>query len=101
MLSLIATALATERESHFTLIYANRGASSAMFVEDLADLKDRYPGRLQIVHVFSREPQFAPLLSGRLDRGRMVSLLDSGLFDAHGVDRVVPLRAVRPGRGPS
>ena len=36
---------------------ATARAASMMFLEELADLKDRYPDRLQLVHVLSREPQ--------------------------------------------
>jgi ring-1,2-phenylacetyl-CoA epoxidase subunit PaaE len=86
VLSLLATALATEPASRFTLVYVNRRAATAMFGEELADLKDRYPGRLHIVHVFSREPQLSALLSGRIDAGRMRAILDSGLVDAADVD---------------
>ena len=36
-----------------------------MFVEELADLKDRYPGRLHLVHVLSREhPDVALFAAG-------------------------------------
>jgi ring-1,2-phenylacetyl-CoA epoxidase subunit PaaE len=77
VLSLLATALATEPASSFTLLYGNRYARSVMFAEELADLKDRYPTRLHIVHVLSREPQEAPLLSGRLDTDRLGKLFDS------------------------
>ena len=38
-----------------------------MFLEELADLKDRYPARLALHHVLSREQRAAPLLSGRID----------------------------------
>ena len=38
-----------------------------MFLEELADLKDRYPSRLALHHVLSREQRTAPLLSGRID----------------------------------
>ncbi|MGC9668239.1 1,2-phenylacetyl-CoA epoxidase subunit PaaE [Planosporangium sp. 12N6] len=85
VLSLLATALATEPESRFTLLYGNRYARSVMFAEELADLKDRYPARLHVVHVLSREPQDAELLSGRLDADRLGRLLD-GLLPAGSVD---------------
>jgi ring-1,2-phenylacetyl-CoA epoxidase subunit PaaE len=42
-----------------------------MFLEELADLKDRYPERLQVLHVLSREEQGSELLSGRIDPGRL------------------------------
>jgi ring-1,2-phenylacetyl-CoA epoxidase subunit PaaE len=85
VLSLVATALATEPASRFTLLYGNRYARGVMFVEELSDLKDRYPDRLQVVHVLSREPQDAELLSGRLDADRLGRLLDA-LVPAETVD---------------
>jgi ring-1,2-phenylacetyl-CoA epoxidase subunit PaaE len=85
VLSLIATALETEPGSRFTLVYGNRYARSVMFAEELADLKDRYPARLHLVHVLSREPRDALLLSGRLDPERIAALLDT-LLDPSTVD---------------
>jgi ring-1,2-phenylacetyl-CoA epoxidase subunit PaaE len=85
ILSLVATALAAEAGSTFTLVYGNRYARSVMFVEELSDLKDRYPARLHLVHVLSREPGDARLLSGRLDAARIGGILD-GLLDPAGVD---------------
>ena len=74
VLSLVATALAVEPHSRFTLIYGNRYSRSVMFAEELADLKDRYPDRLHLIHVLSREPRDAELLSGRLDQARLRAL---------------------------
>ena len=48
-----------------------------MFADELADLKDRYPARLHLVHVLSREPGESPLLSGRIDADRLTRLLAS------------------------
>ncbi|GIG57617.1 phenylacetic acid degradation protein [Longispora fulva] len=75
VLSLLATGLAAEPESTWTVLYGNRYARSVMFLEELADLKDRYPSRVQLVHVLSREPQDAELLSGRIDAERLPRLL--------------------------
>ncbi|MEH1012368.1 1,2-phenylacetyl-CoA epoxidase subunit PaaE [Micromonospora sp. CPCC 206060] len=77
VLALVATALAVEPASTFTLVYGNRTANSVMFAEELADLKDRYPTRLHLVHVLSREPGESPLLSGRVDADRFGRLLES------------------------
>lgn len=77
VLSLVATALAVEPASTFTLLYGNRYARSVMFAEELADLKDRWPARLQVVHVLSGEPGDAELLSGRIDADRLPALLDT------------------------
>lgn len=85
VLSLLTTALETEPESRFTLLYGNRYTRSVMFGEELADLKDRYPARFHLVHVFSREPQ-ADLLSGRLDADRLARIFSSGLVDPATVD---------------
>jgi ring-1,2-phenylacetyl-CoA epoxidase subunit PaaE len=87
VLSLIGTVLQVEPASTFTLVYGNRYARSVMFAEELADLKDRYPTRLHIVHVLSREPQDAELLSGRVDAARFGRLVgDGGVIDADGMD---------------
>ena len=50
-----------------TLFYGNRRTDTVMFTEELADLKNRYGPRLQLVHVLSREPLDAELVEGRLD----------------------------------
>ena len=34
-----------------TLVYANRTHRTVMFLDDLHDLKDRYPERFHLVHV--------------------------------------------------
>lgn len=77
VLSLVTTALAVEPASTFTLVYGNRSASTVMFAEELADLKDRYPTRLHLVHVLSREQGESPLLSGRIDAERLGRLLET------------------------
>ncbi|MEW2383760.1 1,2-phenylacetyl-CoA epoxidase subunit PaaE [Micromonospora sp. NPDC047707] len=77
VLSLVATALAVEPASTFTVVYGNRTVNTVMFAEELADLKDRYPTRLHLVHVLSREQGESPLLSGRIDADRLGRLLDT------------------------
>ena len=85
VLSLAATALSVEPASTVTLVYGNRYARTVMFVEELADLKDRYPDRFHLVHVLSREPGESPLLSGRIDADRLRRLLD-GLVPVERID---------------
>ncbi|MFJ5968632.1 2Fe-2S iron-sulfur cluster-binding protein [Streptomyces sp. NPDC093060] len=75
VLSIVSTLLAREPEARFCLIRSDRTAASTMFLEEAADLKDRYPERLQLVTVLSREEQQAGLPSGRLDRERLTGLL--------------------------
>jgi ring-1,2-phenylacetyl-CoA epoxidase subunit PaaE len=75
VLSMAATLLATEPEARFCLIRSDRTAASTMFLEEVADLKDRFPDRFQLVTVLSREEQQAGLPSGRLDQRRLTGLL--------------------------
>ncbi|KAF4408280.1 MULTISPECIES: 2Fe-2S iron-sulfur cluster-binding protein [Streptomyces] len=85
VLSIVSTLLAREPEARFCLVRSDRTAASAMFLEELADLKDRWPGRLQLVHALSREDQQSGLPSGRLDEPRLRSLLPS-LLPVESVD---------------
>ncbi|MFI9104021.1 2Fe-2S iron-sulfur cluster-binding protein [Streptomyces fildesensis] len=75
VLSHIATVLGREPSARFCLVRSDRTAASTMFLEEIADLKDRYPDRLQLVNVLSREDQQAGLPSGRLDQERLTALL--------------------------
>lgn len=75
VLSIITAVLEEEPDSRVTLLYGNRRTSSIMFLEELADLKNRYPQRLQLVHVLSREPQDVELFSGRLEPDRVSRIL--------------------------
>jgi ring-1,2-phenylacetyl-CoA epoxidase subunit PaaE len=75
VLSIVSTLLAREPAARFCLIRSDRTAASTMFLEEVADLKDRYPERLQLVTVLSREEQQAGLPSGRLDQERLTGLL--------------------------
>lgn len=75
VLSIISTLLAREPRARFCLIRSDRTAASTMFLEEVADLKDRYPDRFQLVTVLSREEQQAGLPSGRLDQERLTGLL--------------------------
>lgn len=72
---LAITATVLEAGGAVTLLYGNRGVDSVMFAEELADLKDLHPSRLQLVHVLSREPRDPALFSGRLDADRLRRLL--------------------------
>ncbi|MCK0111488.1 phenylacetate-CoA oxygenase/reductase subunit PaaK [Ornithinimicrobium sp. F0845] len=71
VISLLTTALEEEPESRATLIFANRRTDTIMFLEELMDLKNRFPDRFTLFHVLSREAQDVELFSGRLDRDRL------------------------------
>ncbi|HEY6934172.1 MAG TPA: 1,2-phenylacetyl-CoA epoxidase subunit PaaE [Marmoricola sp.] len=74
MLSIAPTVL-DNPESQVTLLYGNRTTASVMFLEELADLKNRYGTRFDLVHVLSREPRDVELFSGRLEGERLRTIL--------------------------
>jgi ring-1,2-phenylacetyl-CoA epoxidase subunit PaaE len=84
VLSIMAAVLEGEPGSRVTLVYANRTSRSVMFLDEVHDLKDRFPGRFQILHVLSREQQDVELLSGRLDADRFRAIVDA--FGLAGAD---------------
>ncbi|QEW04228.1 1,2-phenylacetyl-CoA epoxidase subunit PaaE [Microbacterium lushaniae] len=85
VMALATTVLARSESSRFTLVYTNRSTLDVMFLDELADLKDRYPTRFALHHVLSREQRAAPVLSGRLDEERLRRILD-GLILPQTVD---------------
>ena len=74
ILSIARAVLEGEPESRFALFYGNRNQRSTMFIDDLYALKNRYPERLQLQFLFSREPQEFPLMDGRLDADKVREL---------------------------
>ena len=79
VLAIARTILEANENTRFDLIYANKAAMDVMFLEELADLKDRYPARLALHHVLSREQRISPLLSGRIDAEKLSALLNNVL----------------------
>jgi ring-1,2-phenylacetyl-CoA epoxidase subunit PaaE len=85
ILSIMATTLAGETDSQFTLVYCNQRSNTIMFNEALQDLKDRYPARVTLIHLLSRQPQEVAMLHGRLDEAKVKELLDA-LIPAANID---------------
>jgi ring-1,2-phenylacetyl-CoA epoxidase subunit PaaE len=75
ILSILATTLEEQPESKFTLVYGNRRMDSVMFNEALQDLKDRYPSRLTLIHILSRQSQEVPLLEGRINADKVRAII--------------------------
>jgi ring-1,2-phenylacetyl-CoA epoxidase subunit PaaE len=86
ILSIAHAALAAPG-SVLTLFYGNRTSASVMFVDELADLKDAYGARLELVHVLSREPRDVELFSGRMDGDRLRRLM-AEFVDVDALDHV-------------
>ena len=85
LLSIIASTLAGQTDSSFTLVYGNQRVNTIMFNEALQDLKDRYPARLTLFHLLSRQPHELALLQGRLDQAKVGELLRT-VLPAAGID---------------
>ena len=77
VLSILATALEVEPNSTAALVFVNRRTSTIMFLEELEDLKNRFPARFQLIHVLGHEMTEVELLSGRLDVERFDRILDT------------------------
>jgi ring-1,2-phenylacetyl-CoA epoxidase subunit PaaE len=75
VMSLLKTALATEPDSRFTLFYGNRDSQSVIFLEELARLKNRHMGRLQVHHFLSDEMEDIDLFNGMLDHAKCTEIL--------------------------
>jgi ring-1,2-phenylacetyl-CoA epoxidase subunit PaaE len=75
MISIAGSVLAASADAAVTLFYGNRRSNSVMFADEVADLKDACPARMQVCHVLSREPQEVELFNGRLDAERLRALL--------------------------
>lgn len=77
VLAILQDALRTNPDSTAALLYGNRTSAEVMFLDELADLKDRYGPRFEALHVLSREDHGSPLLAGRIDRDKLPLLLDA------------------------
>jgi ring-1,2-phenylacetyl-CoA epoxidase subunit PaaE len=84
VISIIKTALQTEPESKFTLVYGNRSRTSIIFFEELEGLKDKFLERFNLIHILSRERTDAPINFGRIDTEKLVEL--NRLFDYSSFD---------------
>ena len=76
VLSILKTALAREPQSTFTLVYANRAVNTIMFREELEDLKNRYMGRLTLIHILE-SGQDMELFTGRVDQAKCTALFSN------------------------
>ncbi len=86
VMSIIKTTLRREPKSSFTLVYANKGVSTIMFREELEDLKNRYMGRFNVIHVLEDDAQEIDLFTGMVTEARCGELIDSGWIDIGHVD---------------
>ena len=83
--SILKSVLHQEPKSRFILFYGNKGFDQIIFREQLEALKNRYPDRLSVHHVLSRESIGADLFNGRLD-GEKCRAYGRFLFQPQEVD---------------
>jgi len=86
VISLIRTALRQELGSRFTLFYGNRDSSSVIFLDALADLKDRYMSRFELYHFLAEEEGDVALFNGMLDKATCADAIAHFVGDPEGVD---------------
>jgi ring-1,2-phenylacetyl-CoA epoxidase subunit PaaE len=87
ILGMMIEALQTEPDTHVTLIYCTRTLADAMFLDEIEDLKDKTPARLDVINVLSgRGESETEILQGRLD-GEKLRALSERRLDLRSVDR--------------
>ena len=86
VMALIRTALAAEPASSFTLLYGNRDSNSVIFLDALADMKDRYMGRFELYHFLSDEEGEVGLFNGMLNQETCDAAVAALVDEPHGVD---------------
>ena len=87
ILSIMRHSLETQADCKFSLVYGNQNMSSVMFNETLQDLKDKYPQRVTLVHVLSRQAQDVDLFEGHIDKSKVNRLMDT-LLPVNSMDEV-------------
>ena len=79
LMSILKTALEVEKESRVTLLFGNRNTDSIIFKAQLDQLQAQYPDRLKIIHVLTQPESEWSGPIGRLTRGKVKELLQSGI----------------------
>ena len=74
IISIIKTVLQEEPKSEIILVYGNKSTSSIIFKEELEALKNKFIGRIQLIHILSREKTESPINYGRIDKDKLNQL---------------------------
>lgn len=75
-LAMIKVLLTEYDNIRITLLYVNSKRADIMFFSELEDLKNTHMGRLNIIHILTREPRGIPMLSKRPDAESAAMLID-------------------------
>ncbi|HPI53188.1 MAG TPA: phenylacetate-CoA oxygenase/reductase subunit PaaK [Chitinophagaceae bacterium] len=76
ILSLMKSVLHQDETSTFTLVYGNQSFQTIMFREEIEALKNTFLGRLQLIHVLSRERLESEVNYGRINGEKCTQLFD-------------------------
>ncbi len=84
IISIIKTVLESVPDSEVALVYGNKNAASVIFREEIEGLKNRFLGRLRVVHILSRERMDTEWQRGRIDKERLEQIFEKlpDLLDA-------------------
>lgn len=85
IISMMKHVLETEPQSKFTTFYGNRYASTIIYFDEINALKNRFPDRLEIHYVMSKEEMGSDFFRGRIDEDKIRKYSEI-LFDPSEVD---------------
>ena len=80
LMGLLKSVLHGEPQSKVSLIYANRSATSIIFRQQLASLRQQYPDRLHVVHVLEDATDHSEAHEGQVLAERVPELLEALSF---------------------
>lgn len=75
VISIMKSVLQVEPNSRFHLIYGNKDENSVIFKNDIAELQAKYPDKLQVTYVYSRQTSDDKLFEGRIDAAKCKDLV--------------------------
>ena len=85
IMSIMKSALESDPNARFTLVYGNKNRNTIIFREQIEALKNKYMERLRVYHVLSRESMDAELFNGRITAEKCEIMCNS-LIDVNTVD---------------
>jgi ring-1,2-phenylacetyl-CoA epoxidase subunit PaaE len=80
IMSIVKSILQQNDTNTFTLVYGNKNVASIIFKEEIENLKNIHVGRLQVIHILSRERMDVELNYGRINTQKCEQLF-SKLLD--------------------
>jgi ring-1,2-phenylacetyl-CoA epoxidase subunit PaaE len=74
VISILKNILTAEPQSRISLFYGNRRRNDIIFLEELEAIKNLYPEKFQLMHIFSREKMDAAIFEGRIDTEKCATI---------------------------